>query len=87
MRASGKRSNLKFYTLALFSIFLMTISSGQILADTALTAVKIQGGLTNPIFVTSPPGDTSRLFIVEQGGAIKIIKSGSLLATPFLNVS
>lgn len=33
-----------------------------------LTTVRVASGLTNPIFVTAPPGDTSRLFIVEQRG-------------------
>jgi glucose/arabinose dehydrogenase len=44
-------------------------------------------GLAFPLYVTSPPGDTSRLFVVEQGGGIRVVKNGSLLPTPFLNLS
>ena len=47
----------------------------------------VQTGLAFPLFLTSPPGDTARLFVVEKGGVIRIIKSGTLLATPFLDIS
>ncbi len=39
------------------------------------------------MYVTSPPGDTSRLFVVEKTGRIRVIKNGALLATPFLDIS
>ncbi len=43
-------------------------------------------GFTNPVEITHA-GD-SRLFVVEQGGRIKIINpDGSVNATPFLNIS
>jgi len=41
-------------------------------------------GLTQPVHVTNA-GD-ARLFIVEQTGKIKILKSGSILGTPFLDL-
>ena len=44
-------------------------------------------GLSSPLYVTSPPGDISRLFIVEQTGAIRIVKDGSLLPAPFIDLS
>ena len=44
-------------------------------------------GLTNPLFVTAPPGDTTRLFIVEQPGRIRIVRHDSLLVSPFLDFS
>jgi glucose/arabinose dehydrogenase len=39
--------------------------------------------------MTAPANDTSRLFIVEQGGLIRIfdVTTSLLLATPFLNIS
>jgi glucose/arabinose dehydrogenase len=51
------------------------------LADTVAT------GLENPLFITAPPGDTARLFIVEQPGRIRIVQHGTLLTTPFLDFS
>jgi len=47
----------------------------------------VADGFTDPLFVTHAPGDATRLFVVEQGGLIKIIKNGSVLGTPFLNLS
>ncbi|MEM9014804.1 MAG: PQQ-dependent sugar dehydrogenase [Pseudomonadota bacterium] len=47
------------------------------------------GELSKPIYAVSPPGDSERLFIVEQDtGAIKIYdrSSGNVLADPFLTV-
>ena len=47
----------------------------------------VSGALDAPVFVTAPPGDTDRLFVVEQGGRIRVLRHDSLLATPFLDVS
>ncbi|SET34824.1 hypothetical protein SAMN05216412_105120 [Nitrosospira multiformis] len=46
----------------------------------------VANGLDRPLFATSPAGD-SRLFIVEQGGLIKILQNGSVRPTPFLDLS
>ncbi len=40
-----------------------------------------------PIHITHAPDRSGRLFVVEQGGRIRIIANGGLLATPFLNIS
>src|SRR6266446_2818845 len=55
----------------------------------AILATRVATFFTQPVFVCAPPGDTSRLFVVERTGAIKIIDltSGQVLATPFLDVS
>jgi glucose/arabinose dehydrogenase len=45
----------------------------------------VASGLSNPVYLTSPPGD-ARLFIVQQTGVIRVVKNGSLLATPFLDI-
>ena len=47
----------------------------------------IASGLSSPLYLTSPPNDVSRLFVVEQTGGIRIIKDGNLLPTPFLDLS
>ena len=50
-------------------------------------ALQSVGTFDQPVYVTSPPGDTSRLFVVEKTGRIRIVKNGSTLATPFLDIS
>ncbi|MBP7149544.1 MAG: PQQ-dependent sugar dehydrogenase, partial [Acidobacteria bacterium] len=53
-----------------------------------LTSVRIASGLNIPLFVTAPPGDTERLFIVEQNGTIRIWRHGQAPPYPvFLDVS
>ena len=48
---------------------------------------EVASGLSSPLYLTAPSGDLSRLFIVEQTGAIRIVKDGALLPAPFLNIS
>jgi glucose/arabinose dehydrogenase len=67
-------------------------SAGSARAETLLTTVRVAEGLTRPAFVTAAPGDTARLFILEQRGSdargrIKILKHGVLLARPFLTTA
>jgi glucose/arabinose dehydrogenase len=43
-------------------------------------------GLSSPVFLTQPLND-GRIFVVEQGGTIRVIKDGVLQATPFLDIA
>ena len=53
----------------------------------ALTTELVASGFNTPVFLTSPPNDIERMFIVEQRtGKIRIIKNGAVLPTPFLDV-
>jgi hypothetical protein len=45
------------------------------------------GRFASPLTVTSPPGDRRRLFVVEQGGRIRVVRGGRVLRRPFLDVS
>ncbi len=56
-------------------------------AATPIKAQLVTSGLSQPLFVCSPPGDMDRLFIVEKTGRIKIYKNGSVLSRPFINLS
>ena len=44
-------------------------------------------GLNLPVLVLAAPGDTGRLFVVEKGGTVRVIKHGTLLPTPFIDLS
>jgi glucose/arabinose dehydrogenase len=52
-----------------------------------LTLELVTGNLTSPLFVTSAPGDDSRLFVVQQGGAVRVIVDGVLQEQPFIDLS
>jgi glucose/arabinose dehydrogenase len=51
-----------------------------------IVAREVASGLASPLYLTAPAGD-DRLFVVEQGGKIRVIEGGSLLSTPFLDIS
>jgi len=53
---------------------------------TSLRSELVTSGLSRPLFVTAPPGDISRLFILEQDGRVRIFKDASLLPRPFLDL-
>jgi glucose/arabinose dehydrogenase len=46
----------------------------------------ISAGLTSPVFLAQPLDD-GRIFVVEQGGRIRVVKNGALQTTPFLDIS
>jgi glucose/arabinose dehydrogenase len=45
------------------------------------------GQFSAPTYMAAPPGDTGRLFVVQQGGQIGLIKGGTVQQTPFLDIS
>jgi glucose/arabinose dehydrogenase len=56
------------------------------LGDIAIHLQPVATGLSAPDYGFSPPGDPSRLFVVEQNGLLRVIQNGSLLPTPALNI-
>jgi glucose/arabinose dehydrogenase len=48
---------------------------------------QVASGLNMPVLVTAAPGDTSRIFVVEKRGTVRIIEHGVLLPTPFIDLS
>jgi glucose/arabinose dehydrogenase len=66
-----------FWFICLFPLF----------AHAALELQEIATGLDRPVFVTHAGDNSGRLFIVEQGGKIRLLQDGELLQTPFLDVS
>jgi glucose/arabinose dehydrogenase len=75
--------------LGLIAFCLVVAGSAFAQPVPGLDAVRVASGLNSPLFVTAPPGDFNRLFIVQQGGQILILKlnSGQLNAMPFLTVT
>src|SRR3954453_13301064 len=45
------------------------------------------GRFDQPLYVTAPPGDRRRIFVVGQGGKVWVVRGGRRLAQPFLDVS
>ncbi len=55
-------------------------------AGTAITSVRVASGLSAPLHVTAPALDPNRLFVVEQGGTIRLVKNGILQPQAFLDI-
>jgi glucose/arabinose dehydrogenase len=67
---------------------LLAMASASALAQTApsdLTLVTV-ANVTSPVAIRAPADGSGRIFIVGQNGAIRIVKNGTLLPTPFLTV-
>ena len=54
-------------------------------AQSGVRLVRV-GTFANPTYVTAPPGDRRRIFVVEQGGTIRVVRDGRKLARPFLDI-
>jgi glucose/arabinose dehydrogenase len=52
----------------------------------AITLAPVAENLRQPIFLTAPKRDP-RLFVVEQGGRIRIIENGAVRPEPFLDIA
>jgi glucose/arabinose dehydrogenase len=75
--------------LAALPLLAMVLLSPADAQTPRLDATRVAGGFTAPVFVTAPPGDTSRLFVVQQTGQILIINlpSRTVNAIPYLDIS
>jgi glucose/arabinose dehydrogenase len=53
----------------------------------ALTTQLVARGLSDPLDLQVPRGERDRMFVVEQGGRIRLISLGVLAPTPYLDIS
>lgn len=74
-------------SLVLCGLVALTTAGSALAQKVPLDTVRVASGLQQPLFVTAPPGDTTRVFIVERGGDIEILKNGAINATPFLDIT
>jgi glucose/arabinose dehydrogenase len=65
-----------------------TSDAGSPAAGTSAARVRLRriGTFESPVYLTAPPRDTRRLFVVEQAGTIREVRDGRKLAKPFLDI-
>ncbi|HEY0006292.1 MAG TPA: PQQ-dependent sugar dehydrogenase [Pyrinomonadaceae bacterium] len=89
-----KRERLNALKLVRPSIVLLTALLCALMVQPALygatlpsgfTETQLAVGLSNPTAMAFAPD--GRLFVCQQGGQVRVIKNGSLLAAPFLSVT
>ncbi len=73
---------------AVLSFSALLVFPAKIIAAPKIAATRLAGGFTLPLFAGAPPGDTTRLFIVQKAGQIFIVNlpSGTVNPTPFLDI-
>src|SRR6266581_416600 len=54
---------------------------------TGVPSLFLVGTFNNPVYVTAPPGDSARLFVVGQGGTIRVLYHDTTRTRPFLDIS
>jgi glucose/arabinose dehydrogenase len=66
----------------------LAIVASALLATPASAAVHLTeiGTFDVPVYVTSPPADPHRLFVVEKNGHIELVRDGVRQAEPFLDI-
>src|SRR5947199_6527166 len=85
----NRLGKFRWSRLGLVALWIFAASNLDGQAVPGLDAIRVASGLSSPIFVTAPPGDFNRLFIVQQDGMIRILNlnTGALNAAPFLTIS
>jgi glucose/arabinose dehydrogenase len=67
---------------SLAGLFLPSIERGTI----SVHLDPVATGMAAPAYAISPPGDTNRLFVVEQNGLLRILQNGTLSPTVALDM-
>jgi glucose/arabinose dehydrogenase len=70
---------------ALVSVALVLLGATH--ADAQLRVVTYASGLSSPIAFKQDPSDPETQYVGEQRGVIRVIRSGAVQSTPFLNIS
>jgi glucose/arabinose dehydrogenase len=85
IRPAARRLRLAVLAATVAAI---ALSASPAAATTPAIALSlVTSGLTKPVLALGPNDGTGRLFVVEQPGRIRIVKGGSLVATPFLDIT
>ncbi len=75
--------------IAVAALYLATslLLAGTATAQPALSLQPVASGLVNPVGLVNAHDGSNRLFVIEQGGDIKIYDGTHVLVTPFLNIA
>ena len=55
-------------------------------ASATLRLAPVASGFNQPVHLASTPSERHRLYVVQQGGLVRIIQRGRVLSTPFLDL-
>jgi glucose/arabinose dehydrogenase len=86
--AKRRRKYVGWAALLLYG-FAMGCGDGSLKTSppASISTQLVVSGLSRPLDLEQPGDGSGRLFVVEQGGTVRIIQNGSLLPQTFLNVT
>lgn len=64
-----------------------SVSAAVVPSRVHLDLVRVAGGLSSPVGVTNAGDGSGRLFVIEQTGAVRIVRDGTLIAAPFIDLT
>lgn len=82
----------RFKLCGMFWLLVGGLASGQDVlpniprGSISLNLTAVATGLAAPDYAINAPGDTTRLFVLDQKGLVRIVKNGTLLVTPALDI-
>jgi glucose/arabinose dehydrogenase len=89
MPISLSRRRIETFVAALVAIGAaivgIAVQEGRTLGPKFVTLQRI-ARLSQPVYLTQPPGQNSQLYVVQKRGAVRIIANDHLLARPFLDI-
>ena len=83
-RSCTRRVSLRAIALMLFALCAASPLAAATL-PAGFTEALVASGLSNPTAMQFAPD--GRIFVAQQGGALRVIKNGALLATPFVSLT
>ena len=73
-----------------WAVLVLAASAAPLSAEVPWPEVRLVrklGGLSNPVHVTHAGDRSGRLFVVEQRGRIRIVRSGAVVPAPYLDIA
>jgi len=85
---SGRRwALLTGAVVAAVAALFVALQGGRASGGTPSLGLRSVGTFDAPIYVTHAPGAAGFLYVVQQGGQIRVVDHGTVRAQPFLNIS
>ncbi|HSR94784.1 MAG TPA: PQQ-dependent sugar dehydrogenase [Solirubrobacterales bacterium] len=86
MKSKGRWTSASSALALFFALALPACGSAQQPPQRGGVGLKRIGRFESPVYVTGAPGFPKLLFVVEQGGTVRVLRSGHELEQPFLDI-
>jgi glucose/arabinose dehydrogenase len=83
----GRRCSRRAPFAGLFAAMVLLVAAAPSAAQSVQLAQFGGQPFSEPLYVVGDPGDSSRVFVVERAGTIRVVKNGVTQSTPFLDIS